>query len=396
MSSIGHPTSREILGPFNNITYIRYRGQFRGETGNNEEYSVPYEITVPQTTTEGEQVFVFEPPHVTSGLVARNTLFGERFLFERGYRYASCGFGSRAGHILDPNPPFPLKIKGNPVRVLSPGSPETEVVDYRIVRQFVAELRQSVSPLFGPTRNVYAVGFSDSGKTVRDIYKSFGHKSFDLTIAGTAGYAEPIRVEDQSPIMVVNTEADFDARAIPNPAFPAYRYYAIAGGPHIPDAKLTRAVFTGQPLPAIAGTTPINWLHFARALFQAGDLWIRNGKQPPPNATFQLGPNGEILRDDRQNALGGIRHPALKLREARFIASLDRNGWDLFGDYRDPRQLTPAEFPEYVRSFKRATDALFDAGYLLDRGRDRLHQQCQLKPNNTFTLNYRDGLVVRT
>lgn len=396
MSSIGHPTSREILGPFNNVTYIRYRGQFRGETGNNEEYSVPYEITVPQTVNEGEQLFVFEPPHLTSGLVARDTLLGERFLFERGYSHASCGFGNRARHILDPNPPFNLKIRGNPIRVIPPDSTETEVVDYRIVRQFVAELRRSVSPLFGPVRHVIGVGFSDSGRTIHEMYKSFGHKSFDLTVAGTANYVAPIGVEDQRPIMVVNTEADFDARAIPNPAFPAYRYYDLTGAPHIPDAKLTRGVFNGKTLPGIAGTTPINWLPFARALFKAGDAWIRNGKQPPPSATFQLGPNGEILRDDRQNALGGIRHPALQLREARFIASLDRNGWDLFGDYRDPRQLTAAEFPEYVRSFKRATDALFDAGYLLDRGRDRLHRQCQLKPNNTFTLNYRDGLVVRS
>ena len=266
MSSMGHPTSREILGPFNNITYIRYRGQFRGETGNNEEYSVPYELTVPQTATEGEQLFVFEPPHVTSGLVARNTLLGEGFLFERGYSHASCGFGNRAGHILDPNPPFNLKIRGNPITVLPPNSQETEVVDYRIARPLVAELRRSVSPLFGPVRNVIGVGFSDSGRTIHDMYKSFGHKSFDLTMAGTGPYTEPIRVADQSPIMVLNTEADFDARAIPNPAFPAYRYYAIAGGPHIPDAKLTRRVFTGQPLPAIAGTTPINWLPFARAL----------------------------------------------------------------------------------------------------------------------------------
>ena len=64
MSSIEKPTHSETLGPFNNITYVRHRGQFRGATEGGE-FSVPYEITVPKTSTEGEQLFVFEPPHIT-------------------------------------------------------------------------------------------------------------------------------------------------------------------------------------------------------------------------------------------------------------------------------------------------------------------------------------------
>jgi hypothetical protein len=158
---------------------------------------------------------------------------------------------------------------------------------------------------------------------------------------------------------------------------------------------LTRKVFKGPFPPAVAGTTPLNWLPFARALFKAGDLWIRNGKQPPPNATFKLDSKGEIVRDERLNALGGIRHPALELGEARFIASLDRNGWDLFGDYRNPRQLTKGEFSSYLSSFTDATSALRDAGYLLPGGHARLIREVQLSPPNTYTLNYRDGLLLR-
>ena len=109
---------------------------------------------------------------------------------------------------------------------------------------------------------------------------------------------------------------------------------------------------------------------------------------------MQLNSRGEIVRDDRHNALGGIRHPALELREARFIASPGRNGFELFGDYRNPRQLTDSEYPVYVKSFMQATDALFDAGYLLPAGRDRLHREAQLKRPNTYTLNYRDGLLL--
>ena len=391
MSSIEAPTHSEDIGTFNNIAYVRHRGQFRGATEANREYSVPYEITVPKNPSQGERVFVFEPPHLTSGLIARDSLLGEQFLFGNGYSHASCGFGNRAGHIL--NPRFELKIAGNSI-TLPPSSP-TEVSDINIIQQFAAELRQSRSNLFGEVQRIYAVGFSDSGKTIHEVYKAFGHRSFDLTMAGTAPYLSPINSKEQSPIMVLNTEADFDPQAAPNSNFPKYRYYNIAGGPHIPDAVLTRKVFRGPFPPAIAGTTPINWLPFARALFEAGDKWIRNGKQPPANAVFQLNSKGEIVRDERLNALGGIRHPALELGEARFIASFERNGWGLFGDYRNPRQITNGQFPGYLRSFTTAVNALRDAGYLLPAGQDRLISEVQLSPPNTYTLNYRDGLVLQ-
>jgi len=394
MSSIEDPTHSKDIGTFNNIAYVRHRGQFRGATGRDREYSVPYEITVPKNPAQGQRLFIFEPPHVRNGLVARDSLLGERFLFGNGYSHASVGFGNRAGHILDPEPKFELRIGGDSITIIPPDSDKPEVSDVEIIRQFAAALRQSKSDLFGEVQHVYATGFSDSGATIYDIYKTFGHRSFDLTLAGTAPFVSPVNIKDQSPIMVLNTEADFDRHAVPN-GNPKYRYYAIAGGPHIPDAMLTRKVFTGQGPPAIAGTTPINWLLFARALFKAGDQWIRNSKQPPPNATFKFNSRGEIERDERLNALGGIRHPAIELGEARFIASFDRNGWDLFGDYRKPKQLTDGEFPGYLRSFTRATDALRDAGYLLPGGHARLIREVQLSPPNTYTLNYRDGLVLR-
>jgi hypothetical protein len=329
-----------------------------------------------------------------SGLIGRNHLLGEHFFFSNGYSHASVGYGNRAGHILNPNPPFELKIRGNRVKGIPPSSTEKEVSDINIMSQFAVELRRSRSNLFGETEGIYGIGFSESGNKIHDIYKPFGHRVFDLTLACTAPYVPPVTIKRQNPIMVINTEADFDPRAVPNQNFPEYHYYTIAGGPHIPDTVLTRRVFTGQGPPAVAGTTPINWIPFARALFNAGDQWIRNGKQPPPNATLELNSRGEILRDESLNALGGIRHPALELREARFIASLDRNGWDQFGDYQNPRRLLNDEFRAYLRSFTNATDALRDAGYLLPAEHAGLIKEAQLRPPNTYTLNYRAGLVL--
>lgn len=53
-----------------------------------------------------------------------------------------------------------------------------------------------------------------------------------------------------------------------------------------------------------------------------------------------------------------------------------------------------SEFPGYLKSFTKATDALRDARYLLPAGHDRLIREVQLRPPNTYTLNYRDGLLL--
>ncbi len=397
IDSIEKPTHSEDIGIINDISYVRYSGQFRGAT-NQGEFAVPYEITVPRRPIGRKQFFLFEPPHITSGLIARETVLGRTFVFGSGYVHASVGFGNRAGHILDQTPGFQLKIKGRPVRVLPLNSnPADEVVDLRIIRKFALRLRERASDLFGEAEHILATGFSESGKTIHDVYQEFGHQVFDLTLVGNAPFLAPVKFREQNPIMVVNAERDFDKRARPNPNFPAYHYYDIAGGPHIPDAVTTRKVFPGNGNfpPPIAGTSPLNWLPIVRALVKAGELRVKQGKQLPASATFLLDFNGNIARDEKHNALGGIRHPALALKEAHFIASVDRNGWDLFGGYEDPIKLTERQFPQYLNHFKSVAAQLRDAGYLMPVGYERLIREAQLNPPNTYTLNYRDGLLLK-
>lgn len=396
MSSIEKPTHNEDIGMFNDISFVRYSGQFRGATVNGE-FAVPYEITVPRRSIAEKQVFVFEPPHINSGLIARDALLGKAFIFGSGYSHAAVGFGNRAGHILDQTPGFQIKMKGRVVPVLPLNSTEDEVVDLNIIRQFALRLRERASDLFGEAEHILAVGFSESGKTIHDVYKPFGHKVFDLTMVGNSRFLPPVNISGQSPIMIVNSETDFDKRARPNRSFPAYHYYDIAGGPHIPDAASTRKVFpaNGTFPPPIADTSPLNWLPILRALFKGGELRLRQGKQLPASATFLQDLNGEIARDEKRNALGGIRHPALALKEAHFIASADRNGWDLFGDYEDLLKLTAQQFPAYISHFKTVAGQLRDAGYLMPVGYDRLIREAQLNPPHTYTLNYRNGLLLK-
>jgi hypothetical protein len=106
---------------------------------------------------------------------------------------------------------------------------------------------------------------------------------------------------------VVGPEADVDS----------YRLYEVAGAPHFP-----------QPPPL----NPLSANGVARAMFVAGDRWVRFGAAPPPSALLAEAPVGAtdpvygfetgIARDDNLNALGGIRFPDLQLGRALFVASL--------------------------------------------------------------------------
>jgi hypothetical protein len=139
-------------------------------------------------------------------------------------------------------------------------------------------------------------------------------------------------------------------------------------------------------------------LLFLRAIFIAGDQWVRNGTQPPAGVMLRVNPKGAIARDGLCNALGGIRHPALENGEATFSASIVRRNlefrpWELFGGYGNPKSLADNEFPQYLDSFKAATNALLAARYLTPDGAARLIREAQLQPPNTYTQNYMNGLL---
>lgn len=388
---IGAPTSKDEVGTFNNIKYMKYKGRFTGQTASGR-FDVPYEITTPADPRQGSRIFVFEPLHFSGGSVARDVYLGEGFLFVGGISHATVRHQTFRVQSLEPDPLSPLVIRGKEFE-----GPEV-INDTDILLEFATALRQGPPTSFvGSVQRLYAIGFSASGDIVHQIYKPFGHRLFDITFACTAGYVEPVKIAGQKPIIVFNTEADFDPRAVPNPAFSQYRWYVVAGGAHVPDAGLTRLGFTnppkpGSPAPPIEGTTPINWLPFIKALFIAGDQWARSSVQPPPSATLKLTSDGLVLRDDKGNALGGIRHPALEMREAVFMPSVIRGGWALFGGYGSLRKrLQSSEFAGYLGEFTKKADVLVAGRYLTQAGRDRMIAQASLNPPNTFTRNYAAG-----
>jgi hypothetical protein len=393
MSNLHPPTSTEPIGTFKNVAYARHTGKFIGETTNGL-FTVPYEITAPVNPQEGNGTVVVEPPHIGSRLIVRDGALGSRFLFENGFSHAAVGYGNRGKHILKAEPGFTPVVAGQEY----PG--QRRVSDLRIYLKLALALRNTPPRFIRKAERIYAIGVSESGSAVYDMYKDFGHKEFDITFACLAEGLQPARFGVQKPVIIFNTEADFGPSALPNPAFPQYRWYCVAGGAHVPDSWLARAQTS-----AVKGTTPINWLPFLQAVFLAGDRWVRDGVQPPPSVSLQVvddptDPEGKrklIARDHKLNALGGIRHPALETREATFLASFVRSeDFPYFGGYINPERVSADAYPAYLRTFKEKTEALFKPGFIRQHYRDQLIREAQLRPPLTYTLNYMEGLFFQS
>ncbi|MGA9994342.1 MAG: alpha/beta hydrolase domain-containing protein [Pyrinomonadaceae bacterium] len=391
MSTIESPLHRESAGTFNRLSYVRYKGRFTGQTSQGP-FAVPYEITAPATPAEGNLRLLVEVPHVNDGVIARLYILGAEFLFGRGFSHASVGYSTIGNRILDPHPGFEIVISGVPP------------TDREIITQFTSALRGNPFNLVGNIKKVYSIGFSDAGNALhRTLTEAHARDTFDLsfpTIGGIGPVHRPAPVSGK--VIVFNTEYDF--RPLEGDS-PNQRWYAGAGCPHISDSELSRKLFTGppSPLPPVKGTTPINWDPFMKALFLAGDRWVTEGQQPPPTTLLKLTPAGDdIQRDAKGNALGGIRHPALEIGEAKFIPTVDipvppplPPVWRLFGTYEQVRSIGDADFfknvGQYVKSFDAAAKALSRAGFLLDEDEKDLTRKAKLNPGSTFTQNYQAG-----
>lgn len=249
------PLSSVNIGTFNNVAYVRHQGQFVGVTQGGR-FVVPYEITMPFNPGEGNGITIFEPPHIDAGPLAREVYLGPRFLFARGFSHASVGYSNLSQRLLNANSSFTPVIRGTSVTTV--GDPSEEVKDTEILQQFVLALNEARLPFPARVERIYAIGFSDSGNVVRQMYGPFGHKFFDLSIVCTGSDFEPSEISGENAIIIFNTEADNDVGSFAGTDFSQFRWYVVAGGPHLLDDADTREV--------PAGTTPINWLPIIRAL----------------------------------------------------------------------------------------------------------------------------------
>lgn len=376
------------LGSFGGIRYVRYDGVFEGETSTGR-FRVPYRISAPADPHRSNNTVLVEPPHFVVGLGMLNVYLRPDFLFRRGFVHAGVGWSTHGNRILDPSVPGTF-IEG--------GSEEDGGrVDDEIITDFVralADRSRGARPLVGKVVRQYGTGFSDSSYPLLRLVRSGD-------AAGALDLVLPVTTEGFDPqadiaagrykgkVLIVNSEADdsttqTDRRVAPR----QYRFYVVAGSPHIPDpldAPLD------VPLP-VRGSTPASFVPALRAHFLQGHDWVRKGS-PPPTST-QLRTDGDgIVRDAHGNAITEDRAgrtvprlPLVELGEARYVAGFIGS----YDNVRTVRQLGFSSHRAYVRAF---TDALRDyqrARFILPEDARDMRRRAMLCPPSTFTETYRD------
>jgi hypothetical protein len=394
----------EPFGLFAGVEYVRHAGVFEGESALGA-FRVPFEVVAPADPGLGKNTLLFEPPHSGFSTVGRNLILGPDLIFGRGLRFASVGVGNFSElHILDPSIPG-LVLAGAPFVPADPLSrPFGFILDEEIIALFLAALEsdEDMAAMLGSIDRRYAYGISQSAAAISELLfdpNGLGQGVFDLSFLHTALWrpvfgvpglfhnlpdGSPVPVAFDLPkgvgrVMIVNSEGDalvsdseFYQCAIRRADF---RLYEVSGAAHVP---------TSDAVPF--GNNPLDHFAVMRAIFVQGDNWLRRGAPPPRSRLMRRDPASDvdpgcfkptgILRDDDDNALGGVRLPDLHVGRATYIASDPDSIFGFPGLLGDSIDLSCAvdengrprfkNHGEYVSAFVHQANALRNAGFLLE------------------------------
>jgi hypothetical protein len=395
------------FGTFNGIEFVRHTGFFEGATSLGE-FRMPYEIIAPHDPSLGNGTVLVEPPHFGFGPVAREFVLGRELLFGNGFSYAAVGWGDDGLNVLDPTAQG-LLLAGEPVA--NPGAPNpAPTLDEEILIQFTRALTTEpfAVEILGPLERRYAYGISQTASALMELQRNVaatqGPSLFDLTLLHAALWRPPWAppgawqflnddfepIEGVGRVLFVEAEGDqlvSDAEQFRRAAgVPDYRVYEVAGAAHLPTPS-----------------NPLDHFTVMRAIFVAGDRWVRSGVEPPPTTLLESAPAGQIdpvygvetgiARDGDLNALGGVRLPDLAVGRARFVASdpatlppgfppvfavLTGSMVDLAceplpgSDTDEPRFRNHGD---YVNAFVRQVDELRRQGFLLEADAEAMKER---------------------
>ncbi len=331
------PTGQSDAGTLDGVPSVTHTGRFTGATAHGE-FLVPYEITAPADPRHGNRRVVFEPPHFTLRTPGRDAVLGTELLFGRGYSHASVGFSNQGENMLDTGADN-FTIAGLQVGENDFPFPR----DVEILKQFVEALHRDpvARATLGHVRKVYAFGTSQSAEALYELaYGPGAANLFDLTVLQVPlwrpAFARPDTLavlpevfeplEEIGKVMLVSAEGDLlisQSMQLRNAlASPNYRLYELAGAPHL---------FMDIEIGGIR-TNPLDHSAVVRAVFVAGDRWVRRGKRPPNSRILDVAAPGTIdpiylfetgiARDVNGNASGGVRFPDVANGRALHIASL--------------------------------------------------------------------------
>ena len=270
-----------------------------------------------------------------------------------------------------------------------------------------------VDPLGGlEVERLIAIGQSQSSSRLTTYINTIHGLTLDPVYDAFiphAGGGAPTRFP--VPIIKLNSENEapgyFGSRGVSDPL---YRYVEVPGTAHQPLEgtnyaldllRTVRGSFPSCPFPYEGAGGPVGIDPVLRAAVAHLDRWIWTGQAPPVAPLIDMTPsptnpnNGVIQRDQYGNALGGIRMPEQEVPTGRntpsfgcavpfppfgtiVLATFPQ--WDAFDGDADPASdPTDIYAPEpaspeavyrnhggYVSRFVAATNAVEDAGFILD------------------------------
>jgi hypothetical protein len=385
---LGTPLATPV-GTFGGIAYVQYDGTFMGNTSTGA-YRVPYRITAPANLSLSNRTIVVEPSHGVAGLGALNQYLRRDFLFSRGFMHAGIGWSTVGTRILDPSVPG-VFIEGG-FRKFGGNTDDEIIVDF--ARALAVD--SNAASMVGAVQRRYMTGFSDSSDPVLRLVTSG-------RAAGVFDFALPITASKHEPqpalaaglyggkLIIVDSEEDSptgltDLGTAPN----QYRFFAVAGTPHVPD-PLDVTFFSNR-------TTPATYVPALHAHFLQGHSWVEHGTPPPPSTQLRISNGNKLDRDTTGNAIsvdanGPVpRLPIVELGEARFISGFT-------GSYDGVKTIQDLGFTSHHQYLKAFADKVADyvkAGYMTNEDATVMRNRAALCAPLTFTETYRDHYVAFT
>lgn len=258
---------------------------------------------------------------------------------------------------------------------------------------FLTTLINAVHPL-GPTFDSFLV--HSRGATVPSLDGSYTRSSDREDADDGAPNGVLVRTDLDVPVLQVEAETDLTVLGFVHARQPdteLIRTWEIAGTAHA-DSETLRAALGGPRDPEIGdllGCGPVNsgpHKEVLRAALAHLVEWTAGGPPPPDGDRLEVDTDGEpaVVRDERGNALGGIRTPMVDVPTATLTGepAEDSGGiCSLFGQTIPFDQDTLVELygdaDTYLELFGASADEAVDAGFMLRPDADALIED--MEPN---------------
>lgn len=205
-----------------------------------------------------------------------------------------------------------------------------------------------------------------------------------------------LRSDQSAPMLVLNSETEVPwYRAVRQPDTDRYRLWEVAGTAHASgggaeDAQARQlrdfaALPPGPSIPAAPNPNTLSFGPVAEAVLHHMQAWINGGSPPAAQARVEFaGDPPIIVRDEHENAVGGIRLPHLAATTAAHRGASPEGVPDLSGSSTpfsaDKLREVYRDHDDYVARFEAAVRQGLSEGFLLPRDGERLRAEAAAAP----------------